>query len=218
MVVAKCVKCGKEYELKSDEEPSNFQCECGGDLKSKKIVSKSLKTKKSKDKPDIKNEWNKQSKNKKIGIAGACCIGLILVVVVGGMIFSNNTTSGNSANSNGVFENQFVKFNKPSDLTIEDHSTATHLDIIFDPSTTAGEMTTETLAPEDLSSDYPDSLPSISGNIVSGYNEAGDIGSHITLQTLPGGSFGISTNFNDKYQSDYQEIINSLVIKKNPTE
>jgi len=32
MVIAKCVKCGKEYKLKPDEKPSNFQCECGGQL------------------------------------------------------------------------------------------------------------------------------------------------------------------------------------------
>jgi len=30
MVIAKCVKCEKEYELEPDEKPSNFQCECGG--------------------------------------------------------------------------------------------------------------------------------------------------------------------------------------------
>lgn len=30
MVIAKCVRCGKEYELQEDESPADFQCECGG--------------------------------------------------------------------------------------------------------------------------------------------------------------------------------------------
>ncbi|MBI5458832.1 VRR-NUC domain-containing protein [Methanobacterium sp.] len=38
MVIVRCVECGKEYELKEDENPENFQCECGGNL----IYSNSL--------------------------------------------------------------------------------------------------------------------------------------------------------------------------------
>jgi hypothetical protein len=36
-------KCGKEYELEHDEKPSNFQCECGGELNSRGVVSKTVK-------------------------------------------------------------------------------------------------------------------------------------------------------------------------------
>ena len=116
MVVAKCEKCEKEYELKSDEEPSNFQCECGGDLKSKKITDKSLKTKPSTEKPDIKDEWNKQSKNKKIGfgIAGVCCIGLILIIVFAGVLSPNNTNT--TANSK-TYSGQGLTFNYPDSWT-----------------------------------------------------------------------------------------------------
>ena len=32
MVKVKCKKCGKEYDLKKGDKPSDFQCECGGDL------------------------------------------------------------------------------------------------------------------------------------------------------------------------------------------
>lgn len=28
----KCSQCGEEYQLKPDENPSNFQCKCGGEL------------------------------------------------------------------------------------------------------------------------------------------------------------------------------------------
>lgn len=32
MELLKCNLCGKEYELNDGENPSDFQCECGGDL------------------------------------------------------------------------------------------------------------------------------------------------------------------------------------------
>ncbi len=32
MVVTKCVDCGNEYEIEDDENPADFQCECGGNL------------------------------------------------------------------------------------------------------------------------------------------------------------------------------------------
>ena len=44
MVIAKCEKCEKEYQLNPNEKPSDFQCECGGELSSK--INKSITTKK----------------------------------------------------------------------------------------------------------------------------------------------------------------------------
>lgn len=32
MLIATCIKCGKEYQLEANQELSDFQCECGGDL------------------------------------------------------------------------------------------------------------------------------------------------------------------------------------------
>lgn len=46
LVIAKCKKCGKEYQLESNEKPSDFQCECGGELSSKKIDKKPITIKK----------------------------------------------------------------------------------------------------------------------------------------------------------------------------
>ncbi len=36
MVIVKCEKCGKEYELSNDDKISDFKCECGGKLSLKK--------------------------------------------------------------------------------------------------------------------------------------------------------------------------------------
>lgn len=43
LVIAKCEKCGKEYELESNKKSSDFQCECGGELSSKDAVIEPLK-------------------------------------------------------------------------------------------------------------------------------------------------------------------------------
>lgn len=40
MVIAKCEKCKKEYQLESNEKPSDFQCECGGGLDNVNELSK----------------------------------------------------------------------------------------------------------------------------------------------------------------------------------
>ena len=129
MVKAKCVKCGKEYELESNEKHSDFQCECGGELTSNGLATEIVKIKKINKPPkDIKEDLDKQSKNKKIGIGviSVCCIGLILIIVFGGVLSPNKTsTSGNS------FQNQYISFTKPSDLTVTDNSTSNQLDVLL---------------------------------------------------------------------------------------
>jgi hypothetical protein len=46
LVIAKCKECGKEYQLESNEKPSDFQCDCGGELSSKEAVVTPTKIKK----------------------------------------------------------------------------------------------------------------------------------------------------------------------------
>jgi hypothetical protein len=45
LVIAKCIECGKEYEIKDGEKPSDYQCECGGELQHQKTQSKKPATK-----------------------------------------------------------------------------------------------------------------------------------------------------------------------------
>ncbi len=106
MVLVKCLKCGKEYELGSNEKLSGFQCECGGELSpNKKVTPESIYITKSKKKPNIKEDWDKQSKNRKIGIGivGLCCLGIIIFVVLGGLFSPNKTTT--TANSKTYSDN-----------------------------------------------------------------------------------------------------------------
>lgn len=38
MVIVKCKECGQEYELEDDNNPSDFKCECGGNLEFKESI------------------------------------------------------------------------------------------------------------------------------------------------------------------------------------
>jgi len=52
MLIAKCKKCGKKYELGPIEKPSDFRCECGGELTSNETLKESLE-KSNKKKPKL---------------------------------------------------------------------------------------------------------------------------------------------------------------------
>lgn len=68
LLIATCVKCGKEYRLEPNEELSDFQCECGGDLfhgsgKTKKTFNQRYEE--SRDMIDHRLSPKKSSKTKK---------------------------------------------------------------------------------------------------------------------------------------------------------
>ena len=115
-MIIKCKKCGNEYELGYNEKLSDFECECGGELSLNNRVSEPAKTLKT-PKRFIEEDLNKKGKNKKIWIARAFCIGFILILVFGGMIFSNNIISGNNTTyiPNNTYSGNGLTFNYPSD-------------------------------------------------------------------------------------------------------
>ena len=155
MVVAKCEKCGKEYQLGANEKLSNFQCECGGELTSNEMTSKTVKPKKPNKTPkDIREDWDKQSKNKKIGIGivGLCCVGIILIVIFGGLISPNKTTS-----SGDSFQNQYISFQYPTGydvkaITGSDASSKTFDIGIYQNGNLVGEVSYYENQPADLTS------------------------------------------------------------------
>ena len=123
-MIIKCKKCGKEYELGSNENLSDYQCECGGELSTNKKVSVPVKTLKTQKKSDIIGDLNEKGKNRKIWVARAFSIALILTIVFGVMIFSDNTTSGNSTTNisnnttnipNNTYTRNGLTFNYPAD-------------------------------------------------------------------------------------------------------
>lgn len=64
MVIAKCEKCKKEYQLESNEKPSDFQCECGGELSSKEVLVEPVKPIKPK---KTSKSWKEENNNFKAG-------------------------------------------------------------------------------------------------------------------------------------------------------
>lgn len=86
-----CSNCGQE-----NEDGSQFCRNCGSELKFKKNVYKV-----SEHEPEEKNWFKRQSNGVKalIGIAGLCCIGLILLVVIGGMMAPDATTDTTSTST-----------------------------------------------------------------------------------------------------------------------
>lgn len=93
----KCEKCGKEYILEKGENPDDFQCECGGKLKSLFDIRKNRPQPKEQETTDNSNSftdwWNNQSTNTKtgIGLGGICCIGIIVILAIFAMGEDKNT-------------------------------------------------------------------------------------------------------------------------------
>jgi len=106
MTIAKCEKCGKEYQLKSDEKPSDFKCECGGELS----ANESFETLEEIKPEKTRRTWNERTKrNKAMGIIGLLSLGVIIILVISGIsgMFYNNPKS---ADGNPIFQNQYVSF------------------------------------------------------------------------------------------------------------
>jgi len=89
----KCEECGKEYQLEKGENPSDYQCVCGGKLKPlfdfrKNRVSKPSAGTQTNHKGGIVDQlldfWEKQGTPGKVGIGvGVCCLGILLIGVFG---------------------------------------------------------------------------------------------------------------------------------------
>lgn len=90
-----CPKCSSE-----NPDIAGFCQNCGEDLKnvsSEKVKSKSIST----------NWWDKRGTKSKaaIGITGVCCIGIILLMIIGAMLPDNNSTYSNSGSTDSDTQN-----------------------------------------------------------------------------------------------------------------
>lgn len=111
LVVVKCDECGKEYVLEEGEEPSDFKCKCGGNLKFKEYTT---------EKPP------KSNKMKKVSIAIVSIIIILFAIFAlynSGLIHvysaenhtnvTNNTTTPHIANA--TYAANGITFNYPAD-------------------------------------------------------------------------------------------------------
>lgn len=154
---------------------------------------------------------------KKIEFFGILIIVFLLIILIVHVM--------SPAPKDKVFENQFVKFNYSSDLSLVDKSNNTSIFIIVYYGDPANNNAIGTIAVGDANEtkELNEIKNSINGqNIekttISGHNaiieDMGDPGAEIYLKN--GKSLSIMVN--PPYKSDVDTMINSLIIKKEPTD
>ena len=125
-----------------------------------------------------------------------------------------------------VFENQFVKFNYSSNLNMVDKSTNTSIFVIIYYSDSSNKKAIGTISVDEANESEELNLMKTSSNSqnmkktsISGYDaiiekNMGDPGAEIYLKN----NTGLFVLGNPSYESDLDTIINSFIIKKEPTD
>jgi hypothetical protein len=92
-----CPKCGKQNKI-----TAKFCENCGTTLNDVTTTSKPEKEPKNTSE-GIMDRWNKQGKGVKIGsIVGVCCLGLILIIGIGGLLSPENSTATPQSSQSNV--------------------------------------------------------------------------------------------------------------------
>jgi len=105
-----CSECGKEYQLESDEQPSDFQCICGGELKLKKQPSSEKEPLNKPDKDSksssgsIFNDWKKQY----LILIIAFILVFLVIAFDGAVVFEDLVVTNVTAPASGVRGNEIT--------------------------------------------------------------------------------------------------------------
>jgi hypothetical protein len=154
---------------------------------------------------------------KKIEVFGIIIIAILLIILI------VHVTSPTPKDK--VFENQFVKFNYSSDLNLVDKSNNTSIFIIIYDGDPANKnvIGTISLGEANETKELNEIKKTVNGqNIekttISGHQaiieDMGDPGAEIYLKN----NKGLFILVNPPYKSDVDTMINSLIIKKEPTD
>lgn len=150
--------------------------------------------------------------------SGISVLGIVAVLMA--VVFVSGCTSSNTTNSSGykVFENQFVKFNYPDNLTAVDKSTDNVAVELYngttsDPANEVGEVGSARSLNKGLISVYSGwTQTTIAGyDAIKGADDT-DAGAFIFLNNYT----NLGIDFDPAYSSAADTIINSLEIKKVP--
>jgi len=217
MPIAKCEKCGKEYELNPNENASDFQCECGGELSPKDSSGtvKDIKPKK------IRKTWNERSKGDKLkGVIGLLSLGVIILIVIIGVsgMFSNNSKT---SDGNPTFQNQYISFEYPTGYNVQPitNSDASNsvMDIgIYKNNNLMGEVSYLENQPSDLTNMEKTSTTTTiaSKNAIVSSDSSGLYADVILGTTSTGFNKLIDINIDPSSSDLYNEIKKTLVIKQ----
>ncbi len=204
-----CPKCG-------------FQWESGAELTSNEISSDTLETKKPDKTPEhIPEDLDKQSKNKKIaiGVLSVFLIGTIILVLFGGLIFHNNTTSIGETN----FQNQYVSFEYPTGYNAQPITNSDASNRIMDIGIYKnGKLVGELSYLENQQTDLVNMEKTAKKTTIAGKNaitasDSNNLYADVILGNTTSGLNKLITIDTDPSSSDlYNEITKTLVIKQTP--
>lgn len=119
-------------------------------------------------------------------------------------------------------ENKFVSFTKKGNLRIEDKSTDTKLDVMFcNYDELVGEIISATTTEKNIEGmlTLSDESTTIAGQNTATYSDAGAIGAYVFIDdNNKGEKMIINIEFDPAFSTAYNTIINTLIIKQNPSE
>ncbi len=142
--------------------------------------------------------------------------GLITILMIIIFLIIYTTSSNTTTSNNKVFENQFVKFNYPSNFNINDESNATYLMIvIYNGNTSNTNNAIGTIFVSEANKTQDTKITNSKKTTISGYAaivemDQGDSGAEIFLTD----NLGLFVLLNPGYDSDVNTIVNSFIIKK----
>jgi hypothetical protein len=140
---------------------------------------------------------------------------LLLIISVSGCINSNNS---NKNVSNTFFENQWIKFQYPSNLKVQDSSNNTSCSVsLYEVSNLAGNINFQVNDKNKILNIYPDAQKTtIAGKEAITGNDETQLFAYVFLNNNTSKNLELVMDFNGAYESAFNVTKNSLEIKKVP--
>lgn len=140
-------------------------------------------------------------------------ISIFIILMIVGVVGISECTSTNDNSGYKTFENQFVKFNYSPNLTVQDNSRATALDVVLIYNgNNIGEINSAVNTPQMVNS-VEGAKITIAGKAAIESSNSNGFDTYIVLPN----DVGIWLNFDPNYSKDYNTVKKSLIIKNNPT-
>ncbi len=140
---------------------------------------------------------------------------LLLLVSISGCLISDGS---NKNVSSAVFENQWIKFQYPSNLKVQDSSNNTSCSVsLYEASNLAGNINFQVNDKNKILDIYPDAQnTTIAGKEAITGNDETQLFAYVFLNNNTSKNLELIMDFNGAYESAFNVTKNSLEIKKVP--
>lgn len=208
-----CPNCGKE-----NKQNDKFCAECGRELAREKIGMIKSPVSSSEDKSNLVNQPQNQDPPKKdnnnkliLGIVGACCVGLIILIVAAGLFTPDSNTSTvdnsviNPSNSNlKTYADSQISFQYPDHWTIYTPDDVSPEDVVNLKASKDG-VSILTIYAEDAEGENVDYFKSIWDSVAS---DSGSTLISSEYTTVDGErAYEVSSGYDSTYGDGYQVMI-----------